>query len=360
MLSLYFAGKQGLSTSAIVASLLLLLAVVPDLASGDPSLQLPAGETAGQSGPSSTSEQRHERGRAIYNFRCYYCHGYSGDAKTLAATMLSTPPRDFTAPEAAGLTRAAMIEVVSSGKPGTPMKSFSRLLTSEEVELVVDFVRREFIELGKVNTLYHTAGNGWPNHDRYRIAWPFATGEVAVDAEPDTLTPQQLAGRKLFLDSCISCHDRGRVVDEGEVWSAQAVSYPRNGFRPGDPLVPVDGTSGATPYAMHEVPPPLVGVSEDAYRGAELFQENCAFCHAADGTGKNWIGTFLQPPARDLTADPRMAGMTIARLRNVIENGLAGTSMPAWREVFNSGQIDDLIAYIDEVLHPLIDRSGKP
>ncbi len=130
MLSLYFAGKQGLSTSAIVASLLLLLAVVPDLASGDPSLQLPAGETAGQSGPSSTSEQRHERGRAIYNFRCYYCHGYSGDAKTLAATMLSTPPRDFTAPEAAGLTRAAMIEVVSSGKPGTPMKSFSRLLTS--------------------------------------------------------------------------------------------------------------------------------------------------------------------------------------------------------------------------------------
>ena len=39
----------------------------------------------------------HERGRAIYNFRCYFCHGYAGDARTLAAGMLSPSPRDFTA-----------------------------------------------------------------------------------------------------------------------------------------------------------------------------------------------------------------------------------------------------------------------
>ena len=34
--------------------------------------------------------ERHERGRAIYNFRCYFCHGYSGDARTLAATYLQS------------------------------------------------------------------------------------------------------------------------------------------------------------------------------------------------------------------------------------------------------------------------------
>src|SRR3972149_1718982 len=45
-----------------------------------------------------------ELGRRIYNFRCYYCHGYSGDARTLAATLLTPKPADFTgiSPDALG------------------------------------------------------------------------------------------------------------------------------------------------------------------------------------------------------------------------------------------------------------------
>jgi len=38
----------------------------------------------------------HELGRKVYNFRCYFCHGYSGDARTVAASQLLPPPRDFT------------------------------------------------------------------------------------------------------------------------------------------------------------------------------------------------------------------------------------------------------------------------
>ncbi len=55
---------------------------------------------------------QHERGRAIYNFRCYFCHGYSGDAKTLAATYLNPKPRDFTA---APLTQAQITAAVRDG-----------------------------------------------------------------------------------------------------------------------------------------------------------------------------------------------------------------------------------------------------
>ena len=49
-----------------------------------------------------------EAGRSVYNFRCYFCHGYSGDARTLAAEFLSPPPRDFTDtdPEALRSARA--------------------------------------------------------------------------------------------------------------------------------------------------------------------------------------------------------------------------------------------------------------
>ena len=31
-------------------------------------------------------------GRAIYNFRCYFCHGYSGNARTVAASQPGSPP----------------------------------------------------------------------------------------------------------------------------------------------------------------------------------------------------------------------------------------------------------------------------
>ena len=39
------------------------------------------------------SASRHQQGREIYNYRCYFCHGYSGDAKTLASSYLDPPPR---------------------------------------------------------------------------------------------------------------------------------------------------------------------------------------------------------------------------------------------------------------------------
>ncbi len=65
----------------------------------------------------------HERGRQIYNFRCYFCHGYSGDAKTLAATYLNPPPRDFTA---APLTHERIALALREGRTGTAMASFRR------------------------------------------------------------------------------------------------------------------------------------------------------------------------------------------------------------------------------------------
>ena len=61
-----------------------------------------------------------------------------------------------------------------------------------------------------------------------------------------------------------------------------------------------------------------VALSARELRGQALFQENCAFCHAADGTGRNWIGSFLQPHPRDLTAPAFMRSMTASRLAGVI------------------------------------------
>ena len=130
----------------------------------------------------SATTDTHELGRRIYNFRCYFCHGYSGDAKTLAATYLTPPPRDFSGATPNELPRERIARAVREGKPGSAMASFSSVLSAAEIDAVAAFVEREFIVLRQPNTRYHTAENGWPNHEHHAAAFPFARGEIAIDA----------------------------------------------------------------------------------------------------------------------------------------------------------------------------------
>ncbi len=283
-----------------------------------------------------------DKGRDIFNYRCYFCHGYAGDAKTLASTYLDPKPRDFTSASRFDLSRQRMIISVTHGRAGTAMKRFSDLMTDKEIELVVDFVREAFMNDEKINTRYHTSGNGWPDHERFSVAFPFATGEIALDVAVSTLNAEQREGRRLFMASCITCHDRPRVENEGVAWETRAVSYPRGGFSHLEP----DAISSATPYQVHDTPPVLENPSAALAIGERLFQANCAFCHAADGTGKNWIGSFMEPPARDLTDPKRMADMTKARLITTITQGLPGTPMSAWGHVLSQAQIESVAEYV--------------
>ncbi len=247
-----------------------------------------------------------------------------------------------------------MLQVLRDGSPGTAMKSFANTLSEAEMVLVVDFIRHEFLEQKATNTRYHTAENGWPNHERYAEAFPFARGEIAIDTPQPQLTPAQRRGLGLYYSSCVSCHDRSAVLDAGPDWDARAVSFPRRHY---DHRAPeeagIDALSSATPYARHDIAPQLEGLTEQEREGERLFQDNCAFCHGADGSGRNWIGRFLQPHPRDLTDPQFMAGMTAQRLAQVIDKGLPGTGMPAWGGVLEERQVAALVAYIGRAFHPL-------
>lgn len=306
----------------------------------------------------SGSNEYHEQGRRIYNFRCYFCHGYSGDARTLASSYLNPKPRDFTTTPPEQLSRERMLLAIEHGRPETAMKSFSGILNTAEIAAVTDFVRQEFMVNKAHNTHYHTVENGWPNHDQHAAAFPFATGKIAIDTPLENLTPQQRAGRQLFLTTCVSCHDRAQVNEPGAHWESRPLSYPRNGHAPGDGYAPgqelkLDGMASASPYLLHDRPPKLGKLSAEEKRGEALFQNNCAFCHAADGTGKNWIGSFMEPHPRDLTNPEFMSGMTKKRMVSVIRDGLPETSMPAWKSVLSASEINSLIAYISTAFHPI-------
>jgi cytochrome c oxidase cbb3-type subunit III len=349
-------------------SVVLLVAVMAVLSGCfEPSSQ-PTGEAGTQSAVpgAKATDARIELGRRIYNFRCYYCHGYSGDARTLSATLLTPKPVDFTSVSPDVLGKERMLHSIRSGRPGTAMMSFSSVLKPGEIDAVADFIRQEFMIAKRINTRYHTEANGWFNHERYAAAFPFTKGEIPLDTPWEQLTPQQAEGKRLYMSSCVSCHDRARVNNADVLWEPRPVSYPRNQYLPGDQPAPeeigstnakskssLDAMTSASPYLQHDRAPVLAGLTATERRGEKLFQQNCAFCHAADGTARNWIGSFMEPHPRDLTSSKAMSGMTRSRLSKVIHEGLPGTSMPAWKSVLSEQQVDDVIAYVARAFHPL-------
>lgn len=156
-------------------------------------------------------------GQDIYEYFCYQCHGYAGDGKTLTGAYVAPRPRDFTSIEPDQLSRESMIRTITQGREGTVMVSFSSVLTPAQIESVVDYIRDEYLGKPGSQRRYHSKANGWEDHDRYQAAYPFISGELQADDEPSGLTPEQIHGRDLFLNSCISCHDQPLFLPEEEL-----------------------------------------------------------------------------------------------------------------------------------------------
>ena len=148
------------------------------------------------------------RGAATYDFRCYFCHGYSGDSKTLAASMLASPPRKLSEQDPAVMTEERIRAAISHGLPGTPMMPFSGILTPSQTDDLAAFVYEAIVSGKGRRPGYHTAENGWPDHERHSDAFAFATGAIDPSADPETLAPELRAGQAKFLSSCVTCHDR--------------------------------------------------------------------------------------------------------------------------------------------------------
>jgi cytochrome c oxidase cbb3-type subunit III len=309
--------------------------------------------------PAGAAPEAASNGRAVYNFRCYFCHGYSGDAKTLAATYLNPKPSDFTRADPARVNRELVLDTLRLGRPGTAMKSFAGVISDREMQAVAEFVVDEFVRKKAPNTRYHTLENGWPEHERYRAAFPFAKGEIPLSRPWENLSPEQAAGKRLYLASCVSCHDRGAADEDEVAWDARPLSYPRNNFSLADPPK-VDAMTSASPYALHDIPPKVRAMSPQEKRGERLFQQNCAFCHGADGTGQNWIGQFMEPHPRNLRDPAFMSRASRESLTHAIREGLPNTSMPAWKSVLRERDIAAVIAYINKAFHPIPSQPPRP
>jgi cytochrome c oxidase cbb3-type subunit 3 len=289
-------------------------------------------------------------GKSVYRFYCYQCHGYAGNAKTLASTYLNPAPRDFTTATEATLTAERMLKSIRDGRPGTAMVKFSSVLTAAEISAVVGYIRASLLGNPAADEKYHSPENGWPNHQKYSAAFPFIDGSTALDIPWADLSPEQRAGKHLYVSACVSCHDQPNASGGEAIWETRAVSFPRKHFSHRSP--PLDAVSAASPYARHELKVVPVNMTDEESAGLILYSENCAFCHAPDGTGQNWIGSFLDPKPRDFTARTFVLTESPDAMRAIIKSGIANTSMPAWQHVLSDAEIDAIIAYISVAFRP--------
>lgn len=283
-------------------------------------------------------------GQSLYEYFCYQCHGYAGDARTVAAAYLDPKPRDFTRTSPTVLTRAVIARTIETGIAGTGMKSFARVLDARDRAAVADYIHTAFMRKAPLQRRYHTVENGWRDHERAGAAFPFATGATPIDTPVESLDTRQAEGRRLFLSACVTCHEGRRTNDSGPQWDPRALSFPRS-------VETCDGCheSARMLAATGETPHGRTGDAPVAPSGQALFRRNCAFCHGADGSGRNWIGTFLEPHARDLR-QPRITAMSTQALAAIVGNGLPGTSMPAWKGVLSPPELLAVVEYVRTML----------
>ena len=227
-------------------------------------------------------------GQAIYIANCSACHGDKGESAVWAVNGLIPPPRNFTTSKAREeLSRERMITSVTYGRPGTAMMSFGKRLSKNEIELVVKFIRQNFMQQ---SSNVQQRGN----------------------------TQQQ------------------KLVES----SVPAVVASAQGNLP----LPVTAQSHEISVDMQAAfPDNLTG---DAVSGKVFYESNCFTCHGKKGDGEGPRSHFNYPRPRNFTSSESRMVFNRPRLFTSISHGKRGSVMPAWSSVLSKQEIANVAEYV--------------
>jgi cbb3-type cytochrome c oxidase subunit III len=83
--------------------------------------------------------------------------------------------------------------------------------------------------------------------------------------------------------------------------------------------------------------------------GKALFLENCASCHGEDGKADTELGNKYM--AADFTSDSwkKEFGGQRAKVKKVIEDGVKGTKMKAWKGTLAAPEIEAVATYVQKL-----------
>ncbi len=81
-------------------------------------------------------------GKQVYDTRCSFCHGVSGQGDGPAGTALKPPPNNFASKAYwDSATDESIKAAITNGKKGTAMVPFGTTLTPQEVDSVIAYLK---------------------------------------------------------------------------------------------------------------------------------------------------------------------------------------------------------------------------
>ena len=232
------------------------------------------------------------RGRAIYSREgCAYCH-------TQQIRYLHSDMQRFGSPTLAWETRLDYPHLWGTRRIGPDLTRTSGTRTSDWHYTHL-FSPRAVVP-DSVMPAYRALFDGAPNRPRQEAR--------------DLVTYLETLGRAREL-----------AGPEGEAHAREGCNCPDDEMAQmafGAPL----NEHPARTRRTHEAPAlPLVN---DLPRGQQLFARHCATCHGSGGEGDGPGATGLLPRPANLAAHD----YSLARLSDVLWNGVHGSAMPAWRD----------------------------
>jgi mono/diheme cytochrome c family protein len=91
-------------------------------------------------------------GRKFYDANCATCHGVKGDGQGPRAYFINPKPEVFISPKSrAAFNRPTIFDAVSTGRRGTEMPAWDKVLSKQEIADVSEYVFRAFIQPGTKN-----------------------------------------------------------------------------------------------------------------------------------------------------------------------------------------------------------------
>jgi len=193
---------------------------------------------------------------------------------------------------------------------------------------------------------------------RYRAKLTGGAELIQATIKPVEITPSQMLqqGQKLVEDrACMACHklgakDGGIAPDlsyEGllkdESWIHEHFLNPRSVVS--DSIMPTFRFTADEFKAMSAYLASLK-TAPALHSGADTYKALCQRCHGEKGDGHGEIAIYLDPYPRDLTKAGFMNSKSIERLTQSIQNGVAGTSMPAWGKLLNEAQVKGVLDHV--------------
>ncbi len=140
------------------------------------------------------------------------------------------------------------------------------------------------------------------------------------------------------------------MLKEDEVWNIITFLYDYTGHEPRSWELEKKGGK------EEDKPAPAKNAKLDEKAIDVIYNKRCSHCHGQEGDGEGPAAEFLYPKPRDFTlgtfkyktthADDEFP--TDGDLRKTILEGLPGTSMPGWKSLLSTKEIDGLIKKIKE------------